>query len=77
MAFIQGNPFSAIGEALKGMKTLNHQIDGDFSNITNAIGSSVNEVTGVSANNAFNAQEAQKQRDWEERMSNTHFDLFH
>ena len=37
----------------------------------NAIGGTVNDITGTSETNQFNAQQAQIQRDWEERMSNT------
>lgn len=35
------------------------------------IGNFVNEITGANAQNAFNAAEAQKARDFEERMSST------
>lgn len=35
------------------------------------LGTVWNDITGQTANNEFNAQEAQKQRDYEERMSNT------
>lgn len=34
-------------------------------------GSWLNDISGVTATNAFNAAEAQKQRDYDERMSNT------
>lgn len=36
-------------------------------------GNLVNDLTGNTANNTFNAIEAQKQRDWEEMMSNTQY----
>lgn len=39
--------------------------------ITNAVGEFTNDLTGISSNNAFNAAEAEKQRKWEEEMSNT------
>ena len=39
--------------------------------ITNGVGQFINNITGTTANNQFSAQEAQKQRDWEEQMSNT------
>lgn len=35
------------------------------------LGRGLNNLSGTTANNQFNAQEAQKQRDFEERMSNT------
>lgn len=41
--------------------------------ITQNMGRVWNDITGVSASNAFNASEAQKQRDWEEYMSNTSY----
>ena len=41
--------------------------------ITNGVGQFVNNITGTSANNQFSAQEAQKQRDWEQYMSNTSY----
>lgn len=37
------------------------------------VGNFLNDATGVTASNQFNAIEAQKQRDWEERMSNTQY----
>ncbi|UPW36493.1 DNA pilot protein [Peromfec virus RodF8_36] len=39
--------------------------------IDKTIGNFVNNVTGQTASQEFNSQEAQKQRDWEEQMSNT------
>ncbi len=36
-----------------------------------SIGGLVNDVTGATSTNKFNAQEAHKQRDWEEYMSKT------
>ena len=35
------------------------------------LGSVINDITGTTTTNKFNAQQAQIQRDWEERMSNT------
>lgn len=39
--------------------------------ISESIGQLWNDITGVSMSNKFNSAEAQKQRDWEEEMSNT------
>lgn len=53
--------------------------DGWFSNFANGVKSFWNRTTGSALTeaenqaNAFNAEEAQKQRDWEEEMSNTAF----
>lgn len=44
-----------------------------MASVLNAIGQAINQVTGTEANNTFNAQEAEKQRAWEERMSNTEY----
>ena len=38
---------------------------------TSGIGDLVNDITGVTSTNKFNAQQAQIQRDWETYMSNT------
>lgn len=40
-------------------------------NFAKPIGGFINDITGASALNDFNASEAQKQRAWEESMSNT------
>lgn len=37
------------------------------------IGKGVNEITGVSATQKYNSEEAQKDRDWQEAMSNTSY----
>lgn len=42
-----------------------------LNNMGNAVGDFVNRVTGKTASQNFNAQEAQKQRDFEEKMSNS------
>lgn len=44
-----------------------------LTNLTYGIGQLINDVTGTTANNQFSAQEAQKQRDWEQYMSNTSY----
>lgn len=36
-------------------------------------GTFLNNISGTTATNAFNAEEAQKQRDWEEQMANTQY----
>lgn len=41
--------------------------------LTYGVGQLINDITGTSANNQFSAQEAQKQRDWEQYMSNTSY----
>lgn len=64
---LTGNPNATFSETKEGLgQVFNEQLPG-------AIGQAVNDVTGTSANNEFNAIEAQKQRDWEERMSNTQY----
>ena len=64
---LTGNPNATFSETKEGLgQVFNEQLPG-------SIGQAVNDVTGVSANNEFNAIEAQKQRDWEERMSNTQY----
>lgn len=39
--------------------------------IYSPLGDFINDVIGVNSQNEFNANEAQKQRDWEEGMANT------
>ena len=42
-----------------------------FEDLTKGIGDTVNNVTGATGANQFTAEEAEKQRNWEEYMSNT------
>ena len=39
--------------------------------VTSGIGDLVNDITGATSQNKFNAQQAKIQRDWETQMSNT------
>jgi len=63
---LTGNPNSSISETGKKSQEYLQELPGN-------LGQTVNDVTGTTANNEFNAIEAQKQRDWEERMSNTQY----
>ncbi|WGL31314.1 DNA pilot protein [Dipodfec virus UOA04_Rod_907] len=76
-----GNWFKNFGNAVKDFATFNWKGDkildpspnsgSMLSNISGGIGDLKNNLSGVSGQQAFNANEAQKQRDWEERMANT------
>lgn len=46
---------------------------GAYEGAAGKVGDMMNDVSGTSANNQFNASEAQKQRDWETYMSNTQY----
>lgn len=45
--------------------------DNSIRNFGSTVGSVINDITGATDTNRFNAQQSQIQRDWEERMSNT------
>lgn len=47
------------------------QEEGKETTLTKGIGDFINDISGASSTNDFNASEAEKQRQWEERMSNT------
>ena len=64
---------NALSGSIKGLNTIFSLTPSEWNGALTTIGQGVNKVTGNAANNEFNAIEAQKQRDWEERMSNTQY----
>jgi len=56
-----------------GGKYIDNKTNLSDNSILSSVGDGINDITGVNSLNAFNAEEAEKQRAWQEEMMNTQY----